>query len=48
VNNLGRHGRWAFAEFTGIYRMDSDLNAKIKKEIDRIIELATPSNGQVV
>ena len=48
VNNLGSHGRWAFAELTGIYRMESDLNAKITKEIDRIIELATSSNGQTL
>ena len=38
VNNLGSHGRWAFAELTGIFRMESDFNIKIEKEINKIIK----------
>ncbi|HNB26442.1 MAG TPA: DEAD/DEAH box helicase family protein [Alphaproteobacteria bacterium] len=29
VNNLGRHGRWAFAEFTAVYEIETELNKLI-------------------
>jgi type III restriction enzyme len=29
VNNLGTYGRWAFAELTGVFRIDSDFSALI-------------------
>ena len=29
VNNLGRYGRWAFAEFTAVYEIESDFNKLI-------------------
>lgn len=38
VNHLGAHGRWAFAELTGLFRMEADFTATIKKEIHRMIE----------
>ncbi|MGP1679328.1 MAG: BPTD_3080 family restriction endonuclease [Burkholderiales bacterium] len=38
VNNLGTHGRWAFAEFTEVYQIESDFEAKIKSEFDKMIE----------
>ena len=47
VNNLKSHGRWAFAELTGIYRMESDFNAKIQKEIDAMIEQAIQATSEV-
>ena len=47
VNNLKSHGRWAFAELTGIYRMESDFNAKIQKEIDAMIEHAIQASSEV-
>lgn len=37
VNNLKSHGRWAFAEFTEVYQMESDFNAKIEAEFQQII-----------
>ena len=38
VNNLGTHGRWAFAEFTEVYQIESDFEAKVKSEFDKMIE----------
>ncbi len=37
VNNLGTHGRWAFAEFTEVYQIESDFEAKVKSEFDKMI-----------
>ena len=37
VNNLGTHGRWAFAEFTEVYQIESDFEAKITSEFDKMI-----------
>lgn len=41
VNNLGTHGRWAFAEFTDVYQMETDFEAKLVSEFDKMIESAT-------
>jgi len=38
VNNLGTHGRWAFAEFTEVYQIEADFEAKIRSEFDKMIE----------
>lgn len=38
VNNNGQFGRWAFAEFTEVYQIESDFKAKIAKEFDNMIE----------
>ncbi len=32
VNNLGKFGRWAFAEFTAVYEIEAEFN----KLIDRL------------
>lgn len=40
VNNLGTHGRWAFAEFTEIYQIESDFEAKIEAEFSKMIDSA--------
>jgi type III restriction enzyme len=37
VNNLGTYGRWAFAEFTDIYEIESDFKAKVEKEFNTMI-----------
>ena len=37
VNNLGTYGRWAFAEFTDIYEIESDFKAKVEKEFNSMI-----------
>lgn len=38
VNNNGQYGRWAFAEFTEIYQIESDFKAKIEKEFSKMLE----------
>lgn len=38
VNNLGTHGRWAFAEFTDVYEMQSDFEAKVEAEFSKMID----------
>lgn len=41
VNNLGTYGRWAFAEFTDIYEIESDFKAKVENEFNKMIEKAS-------
>ena len=45
VNHLGTHGRWAFAEFTDVYEIQSDFAAKVESEFNKMIEsvLAQPA-----
>ena len=38
VNNHGSYGRWAFAEFTDVYAMQSDFKAKVESEFNEMIE----------
>ena len=38
VNQLGTHGRWAFAEFTEVYQIESDFEAKVESEFNKMIE----------
>ena len=38
VNNLGRFGRWDFAEFSDIWEMESEFSDKLEQEVDRIIQ----------
>jgi type III restriction enzyme len=38
VNHLGTHGRWAFAEFTEVYRIEADFKAKVQGEFQKMIE----------
>jgi type III restriction enzyme len=47
VNHLGVYGRWAFAEFTEVYQIESDFKAKVKNEFKQMITAATarPANG---
>jgi type III restriction enzyme len=40
VNHLGTFGRWAFAEFTEVYQIEADFNAKVKGEFDKMLETA--------
>lgn len=40
VNNHGRYGRWAFAEFTDVYQIKSDFEASVEGEFQRMIEKA--------
>ena len=38
VNNHGNYGRWAFAEFTDVYEMQSDFEARVEAEFNEMIE----------
>jgi type III restriction enzyme len=49
VNNLGAHGRWAFAEFREVYEIESDFKAKVAEQFEGMIAEATtqPQSGRV-
>ena len=38
VNNLGSYGRWAFAEFTEVYQIESDFEEKVEDDFNKMIE----------
>ena len=46
VNHLGTYGRWAFAEFTDVYQIESDFAAKVEGAFNAMIESASthPAN----
>lgn len=37
VNHLGKHGRWAFAEFTEIYQIEANFAAKVAAQFSKMI-----------
>jgi type III restriction enzyme len=41
VNHLSAYGRWAFAEFTDVYLIGTDFEAKVKAEFGKMIAAAT-------
>jgi len=41
VNNLGSYGRWAFAEFTDVYRIESEFKEKVEAEFNKMIDSVT-------
>ena len=41
VNNLGKFGRWAFAEFTDVYQIESDFEARVEAEFNKMIDQVT-------
>lgn len=41
VSNLGTYGRWAFAEFTEVYQIEADFEAKVVNEFNKMVEAAT-------
>lgn len=45
VNNLGTHGRWAFAEFTDVYEMQDDFSAKVAEQFNKMIDGAVAIGG---
>jgi type III restriction enzyme len=49
VNHLATHGRWAFAEFTDVYQIQSDFAAKVESEFNKMIEsvLEQPAQEKV-
>ena len=38
VNNLRTHGRWAFAEFTDVYRIQADFEGEVDAAFDTMIQ----------
>ena len=38
INHAGQHGRWAFAEFTDVYEIEADFEAKVESIFNRMIE----------
>lgn len=48
VNHLPSHGRWAFAEFRDVYRMEPDFEAEVARRFDEMIDSVTdtqPTGG---
>jgi type III restriction enzyme len=44
VDNLCSYGRWAFAEFTGIYQIESDFKARVEDEFNTMLaEFGNPA-----
>ncbi|HTE43454.1 MAG TPA: hypothetical protein VK629_21725, partial [Steroidobacteraceae bacterium] len=41
VNNLGTHGRWAFAELRDIYEIESDFNATVTPAFEKMLAAVT-------
>jgi len=41
VNNTGKHGRWAFAEFTDVYEMQVDFEEKVEGEFKKMLDAVT-------
>jgi len=39
VNNSGRYGRWAFAEFCDAYQIADDFEQKVESEFAKLVEL---------
>ncbi|MBF0111055.1 MAG: DEAD/DEAH box helicase family protein [Magnetococcales bacterium] len=47
VNNLGKFGRWAFAEFTDVFAMEADFGHKVDEAFHEIIEKVITKSGAV-
>ena len=45
VNNHGHYGRWAFVEFTDVYEMQSDFEAQVEAEFNKMIEKSTQTDS---
>jgi type III restriction enzyme len=52
VNHLGTHGRWAFAELTDVYEIETDFAAKVEgwftDMIARVVRSDTGVRGGAV
>lgn len=47
VNNLGTYGRWAFAEFTDVYQMQADFEAKVEAAFHTMIACLRTSSPEL-
>lgn len=48
VNNLKTYGRWAFAEFTGVYQMQDDFAQRVDLEFNQLIATAIGSQTEEI
>ncbi len=48
VNHLGTYGRWAFAEFTDVYQIESDFAEKVEDEFSKMIQGAITATRVMV
>jgi type III restriction enzyme len=48
VNRLGTYGRWAFAEITEVYRIESDFAIKIASLFNQMVERVIASTTATV
>src|ERR1019366_2648376 len=46
VNNLRNYGRWAFAEFTEVYEIESDFKAKVEARFNEMVASASKAGGK--
>jgi type III restriction enzyme len=47
VNNLGSQGRWAFAEFTEVYQIEAEFEARVEAEFGMMIDQYVATRGTV-
>jgi len=45
VNNLGSYGRWAFAEFTEVYQIETDFKDRVETEFKKMIDTVISAAG---
>ena len=45
VNHLQTYGRWAFAEFTEVYQIEADFEAKVETEFNKMIQKAAAAGS---
>jgi len=45
VNNHGQYGRWAFAEFTDVYQIEADFEARVETEFNNMIDSVTAQSA---
>ena len=49
INRLGGYGRWAFAEFREVFKMEADFEAKVEAEFIKMMEQALkPASNQTI
>jgi type III restriction enzyme len=46
VNNSGRYGRWAFAEFTEVFQIEADFEKKVEAKFEEMIESVSGTTGK--
>ena len=47
VNHLGNQGRWAFAEFTEIYKIEADFKARVESEFNKMIDSTVAASAAI-